>query len=210
MSARQWSKDLAMGAKFAFTGGREGWVRVLLTGVGVGLGVALLLLTTAIPNAMQARSDREYARMDVTIGVDEPPKADNTVLVADVGTEFRGRDVRGRQLEPEGLRAPLPPGLKEFPAPGEMAVSPALKKLLESKDAKLLRERLPERITGTISEAGLIGSAELAFYSGGENLARYGDGPNITRINTFQGRRRPRRRWTRSCCCSSSRSSWCC
>ncbi len=154
MSARQWSKDLAMGARFAFAGGREGWVRVLLTGVGVGLGVALLLLTTAIPNAMQARSDREYARMDVTIGEEDPPKADNTLLVADVGTEFRGRDVRGRQLEPEGPRAPLPPGLEKFPAPGEMVVSPALKELLESKDAKLLRERLPDRITGTISEAG--------------------------------------------------------
>ncbi|MEV0558986.1 MULTISPECIES: ABC transporter permease [unclassified Streptomyces] len=191
MSARQWSKDLAMGAKFAFTGGREGWVRVLLTGVGVGLGVALLLLTTAIPNAMQARSDREYARMDVTIGEEDPPKADNTVLVANVGTEFRGRDVRGRQLEPEGSRAPLPPGLKKFPAPGEMVVSPALKELLKSKDAKLLRERLPDRITGTISEAGLIGSAELAFYSGGENLARYGDGPGVTRINTFQGQKAP-------------------
>ncbi|MEV2235239.1 ABC transporter permease [Streptomyces phaeochromogenes] len=191
MSARQWSKDLAMGAKFAFTGGREGWVRVLLTGVGVGLGVALLLLTTAIPNAMQARSDRENARTDVMYSESEPAKADNTALVASVDTEFRSRDIRGRQLEPEGLRAPLPPGVKKFPAPGEMVVSPALKELLESKDAKLLRERLPERITGTISEAGLIGSAELAFYSGGDNLARYDGGPNVTRINTFQGEEQP-------------------
>ncbi|MEU0650590.1 ABC transporter permease [Streptomyces umbrinus] len=191
MSARQWSKDLAMGAKFAFTGGREGWVRVLLTGVGVGLGVALLLLTTAIPNAMQARSDREYSRMDVVYSDSEPAKSDKTVLVANVDTEFRTQDIRGRQLEPEGLRAPLPPGLKKFPAPGEMVVSPALKKLLESKDAKLLRERLPERITGTISEPGLIGSAELAFYSGGDNLARYHGGPNVTRIDTFQGEAPP-------------------
>ncbi|MGA6219974.1 ABC transporter permease [Streptomyces umbrinus] len=191
MSARQWSKDLAMGAKFAFTGGREGWVRVLLTGVGVGLGVALLLLTTAIPNAMQARSDREYSRMDVVYSDSEPAKSDKTVLVANVDTEFRTQDIRGRQLEPEGLRAPLPPGLEKFPAPGEMVVSPALKKLLESKDAKLLLERLPERITGTISEPGLIGSAELAFYSGGDNLARYHGGPNVTRIDTFQGEAPP-------------------
>ncbi|MEU9878252.1 ABC transporter permease [Streptomyces phaeochromogenes] len=191
MSARQWSKDLAMGAKFAFTGGREGWVRVLLTGVGVGLGVALLLLTTAIPSAMQARSDRENARTDLVYSEPEPSKADNTTLVANIDTEFRTRDIRGRQLEPEGLRAPLPPGLKEFPAPGEMVVSPALKELLESKDGKLLRERLPERITGTISEAGLIGSAELAFYSGGDNLARYDGGPNVSRVNTFQGEEQP-------------------
>jgi hypothetical protein len=189
----QWSKDLAMGAKFAFTGGREGWVRVLLTGVGVGLGVALLLLTTAIPNAIQARSDRSYARIGHQIGQEEPAKADNTVLVGHVDTEFHDLEIRGRELEPEGLRAPLPPGLKEFPAPGEMVVSPALKELLESKDAKLLRERLPDRITGTISEQGLIGSAELAFYSGGEDLAKAANeaDTNVTRTNTFQGEEAP-------------------
>ncbi|WP_128382317.1 ABC transporter permease [Streptomyces cavernae] len=181
-----------MGVKFAFTGGREGWIRVLLTGVGVGLGVALLLLTTAIPSVMQARSDREYARMDVGQSPTDMPKGDTTVLVARVDTEFRGLDVRGRQLEPEGPGAPLPPGLKKFPAPGEMFVSPALKELLESKDAKLLRERVPYRITGTIGESGLIGSAELAYYTGGQNLAQIDNGfITARRIDTFHATKGP-------------------
>ncbi|MFL1900641.1 ABC transporter permease [Streptomyces tauricus] len=180
-----------MGVKFAFTGSREGWIRVLLTGVGVGLGVALLLLTTAIPSAMQARSDREYARMDLVMGGAEPAKSDKTVLVANVDTEFRGLDVRGRQLEPEGLRAPLPPGLKKFPAPGEMVVSPALKELLDSKDAGLLRDRLPNRVTGTIGESGLIGSAELAYYTGGRDLAKFDEGSRITRLDTFHQQKAP-------------------
>ncbi|GGX39924.1 ABC transporter permease [Streptomyces fructofermentans] len=187
MTARQWSRDLAMGTKFAFTGGREGWIRVLLTGVGVGLGVALLLLTTAIPSAMQARSDREYSRTDLRMSSEVIPKADNTVLVGNVGSDFRGQDVRGRELEPEGLRAPLPPGLSEFPAPGEMFVSPALRKLLDSPDGKLLRERIPYRDTGTIGSIGLIGPAELAFYAGTDGLAaRIGDSP-VNRLDTFQG-----------------------
>ncbi|WP_408055725.1 ABC transporter permease [Streptomyces apricus] len=181
----QWSRDLAMGAKFAFTGGREGWVRVLLTGIGVGLGVALLLLTTAIPNAMQARSDREYARMGMQFGP-EPAKSDRTVLVASVSTEFHGQDIRGRQLQPEGLRAPLPPGVHKFPAPGEMIVSPALKELLAAKDSALLRERLPYRVVGTIDEPGLIGSAELAFYTGGEKLKKNDGGAHVVRIDTFK------------------------
>lgn len=188
---RQWPGDLAMGLKFAFTDGREGWVRALLTGVGVGLGVALLLLTTAIPNAMQAREDREYARMDVAIGDAEPAKSDNTVLVANVDTEFRGLHVRGRQLEPEGLRAPLPPGIKKFPAPGEMFVSPALKELLDSQGAELLRERIPYRITGSIGESGLIGSAELAYYAGGQSLAAFVDDSAISRIDTFRAKKGP-------------------
>ncbi|MFE9556501.1 hypothetical protein ACFYMW_29245 [Streptomyces sp. NPDC006692] len=30
--------DLGLGARFALTGGREGWVRTVLTALGVGLG----------------------------------------------------------------------------------------------------------------------------------------------------------------------------
>jgi len=89
-----------MGTRFAFTGGREGWGRVLLTAVGVGLGVALLLLTAAIPSALTARHDRESARTDITFSDVRKPKADNTLIVANVGTTFRKKNVRGRELEP--------------------------------------------------------------------------------------------------------------
>ncbi|MDH6220198.1 ABC transporter permease [Streptomyces pseudovenezuelae] len=185
MNARQWAADLAMGVRFAFAGGREGWVRALLTAVGVGLGVALLLLTTALPNALNVRHDREAARSDITYTSDRIKKADDTVVVANVGTTFRDKDVRGRALEPEGSRAPLPPGVAKFPGVGEMVVSPALKKLLDSSDGKLLRERLPEKIVATIGESGVIGSAELAFYRGADDLAAKVDGGRVERIDHF-------------------------
>ncbi|MDH6586992.1 ABC-type lipoprotein release transport system permease subunit [Streptomyces sp. SAI-208] len=186
MSLRQWSRDLAMGVRFAFAGGREGWVRALLTAVGVGLGVALLLLTTALPNALAVRHERGDARADITYGEPKVKKGDNSLLSAGVSTTFRDRDVRGREVEPEGPRAPLPPGVEKFPAAGEMVVSPALKSLLESDDGKLLRERLPDRIVGTIGESGLIGSHELAFYRGAEGLAAQGvDGARVTRIDHY-------------------------
>ncbi|KUO21864.1 ABC transporter permease [Streptomyces dysideae] len=185
MRVRQWAKDLAMGVRFAFAGGREGWVRALLTAVGVGLGVALLLLTTAIPNVLNARSDRGNARTDITYSGTQIPKAANTLIVANVDTTFRDLDVRGRELEIEGPKAPLPPGLERFPAVGEMVVSPALKRLLDSDGGKLLRDRLPDRIVGTIADQGLIGSGELAFYRGGENLAAQIDGYRITRIDRY-------------------------
>ncbi|MGP4049405.1 ABC transporter permease [Streptomyces sp. 2A115] len=186
MSARQWSRDLAMGAKFAFTGGREGWVRVLLTGIGVGLGVALLLLTTAIPSALDARESREYARADQMYGENDMAKADNTVLVSDtLDTEYRELNVRGRALQPEGSRPPLPPGVTKFPAQGEMVVSPALDKLLKSGDGELLRERLPYRVTGTIGDSGLIGPAELAYYAGADGLDAHIDSGKVSRIDSF-------------------------
>ncbi|MFJ4468931.1 FtsX-like permease family protein [Streptomyces sp. NPDC089424] len=184
MKVRQSMRDLAMGFGFAFTG-RGGWVRAVLTAVGVGLGVALLLLTAAIPSALDARHEREQARTDYTFDPTERPKSDSTLLVALVGTTFRDVDVRGRALEPEGPKAPLPPGVDAMPGVGEMVVSPRLKELLESPDGKLLRERLPERIVGTIGEPGLVGSAELAFYRGAEGLsAHLGQGP-VHRIERF-------------------------
>jgi hypothetical protein len=170
MSSRQWAKDLVMGARFAVTGGREGWVRMTLTAVGVGLGVALLLLCTALPNVFAARDKVEDARFDYAYSEKTPPKADDTFLIADTDTTWRDDDVRGRFIEPEGKRAPLPPGVDSFPGKGEMVVSPALGDLLASDDAKLLRERLPYKITGTIGESGLIGSHELAYYAGASGL----------------------------------------
>ena len=185
MSVGQWSRDLAMGARFALAGGREGWTRSLLTAVGVGLGVALLL-TTAIPNALAERDRREEARSDHTLGQQKMPKADDTLVVVDADTTFRDLDVRGRLVEPDGPRAPLPPGVAEFPAAGEMVVSPALKELLASDDGKLLRDRLDYRIAGTIGEQGLVGSQELAYFAGGKGLEKVLEGPaSGARIDSF-------------------------
>ncbi|MFD3843206.1 ABC transporter permease [Streptomyces sp. NPDC058642] len=187
MKARQWSRDLGMGVRFAVAGGREGWARMLLTAVGVGLGVALLLLATAVPNALAVRHDREEARSDLTHAFSESPmrKADNTLLVRDAGTVFRDKEVRGRALQPEGPKAPLPPGVSRLPGAGEMVVSPALKRLLESGEGKMLRERLPGRIVGTIAEPGLIGAQELAFYRGADDLVFKQYSGGVERIDRF-------------------------
>ncbi|MFF5363593.1 FtsX-like permease family protein [Streptomyces scabiei] len=189
IAVRQWYRDLAMGVRFTFTGGREGWIRALLTAVGVGLGVALLLLTTAIPNVLDARGAHEDARQDRGIGYLEDntrsKPTDRSLIVADTDTEYRHQEIRGRLLEQEGPDAPPPPGLTSFPAPGEMVVSPALADLLNSDAGELLRDRLPYRTAGTIGETGLIGPGELAYYAGAEGLAKRLDGSVVARIDRF-------------------------
>ncbi|WP_215448791.1 ABC transporter permease [Streptomyces sp. ATCC 21386] len=184
---RQWYRDLAMGMRFTFTGGREGWVRALLTAVGVGLGVALLLLTAAVPNVLSARETREEARQDRGIGYLQPQSkpTDKSLVIADTDTEYQQQEIRGRLLEPEGAGAPLPPGVAEFPAPGEMVVSPALSDLLRSDAGKLLRERLPYETVGTIGQAGLIGSTDLVYYAGAKGIADRVDGSVVARIDAF-------------------------
>ncbi|MFD9566574.1 ABC transporter permease [Streptomyces sp. NPDC059994] len=181
-------RDLSMGAKFALTGGREGWTRTLMTAIGVGLGVALLLATTALPGALSARDARDNARNDYGAGQETPAAAD-TMLIARTDTVFGGDDIRGRLLQPEGDRAPVPPGLSALPAPGTMVVSPELRDLLASPGGKLLRERVPYRITGTIGNAGLLGPHELAYYAGSDALkghqALSSDQVDVERIKTF-------------------------
>ncbi|WP_328330813.1 MULTISPECIES: FtsX-like permease family protein [unclassified Streptomyces] len=177
------TQDLTMGMKFAVGGGREGWTRTLLTAVGVGLGVALLLFTTAIPGALAARNAREDNRNDFgAVMIDKP--AHNTMLLAVADTVYKGTAVRGRLVRGEGPDAPLPPGTRALPGNGEMLVSPALRTLLASDKGALLRERLPYRITGTIADAGLTGPNELAYYAGDGHLTLDETGM-VRRITSF-------------------------
>ncbi|MGW5270997.1 ABC transporter permease [Streptomyces sp. NPDC004044] len=178
-------RDLALGIRFASSGGREGWTRTVLTAVGVGLGVALLLVASSVPHLLDHRSAREHARTESRVSRnDTVPRSDSTVLQISAESEFRGRSVEGFLMRPEGAHPVTPPGVANLPGPDEMVVSPALKELLGSSEGRLLKERLPYRITGTIADPGLISPSELRFYAGsatltaaagGHRLAGYGD-----------------------------------
>ncbi|MGN9894623.1 FtsX-like permease family protein [Micromonospora sp. L31] len=176
--------DLAMGARMAVGGGRDGWTRAVLTALGVGIGVALLLLAASVPGALDARQARGDARDDLRMGQELAPAA-NTLLVSMVETEFRGRPVRGRLVRPEGPDAPVPPGLTRLPAPGEAVVSPALRDLLDSPDGALFAPRLGgARVTGTIADDGLAGPGEFAFFAGDDRLSTE---RGATRLDRFGG-----------------------
>lgn len=177
-----WLRDLALGIRFAAGGGREGWVRTLLTAVGVGLGVALLLTASSVPHMLDERSARDQARSETKIS-DSPDasakKSDSTVLRMEASTEYHDRSITGFLMRADGSRPVVPPGLTAFPAPGEMVVSPALGKLLDSPENALLKERLPYEVTGTISDAGLRSPGELWFYAGSDTLTSAAGGHRI-------------------------------
>ncbi|MFJ7409772.1 FtsX-like permease family protein [Streptomyces sp. NPDC098077] len=180
-------RDLGLGIRFAAAGGREGWIRTLLTAVGVGLGVALLLLASSVPHLLDERSAREQARSESRISVfsdANAPKSDSSVLRIDTTTEYHDRTVAGYLMRPDGSTPVLPPGVERFPAPDTMVVSPALRELLDEPGNELLRDRLPYRITGTVGDAGLLSPGELLYYAGsdtltpangGHRIAAYGD-----------------------------------
>ncbi|NUR85818.1 MAG: ABC transporter permease [Nonomuraea sp.] len=164
--------DLGLGIRFALSGGREGWVRTLLTAVGVGLGVALLLGAASVPHLVDERADRIHDR--------QPFSADSgknsgslkaSLLYASADTEYRDDTIGGKVLRPANADPVLPPGLTSIPAPGTMAVSPALRELLDSPGGELLRRRLPYEITQTIGDAGLVEPSELYYYAGSATLS---------------------------------------
>ncbi|MEV7653655.1 FtsX-like permease family protein [Streptomyces anulatus] len=175
-------RDLGLGIRFAAAGGREGWIRTLLTAVGVGLGVALLLLASSVPHLLDARSAREQARSENRAsGYSETnaPKSDSSVLRIDTSTEYHDRTVAGYLMRPDGSTPVLPPGIDRMPAPDTMVVSPALRELLDEPGNELLRERLPYEITGTIRDAGLSSPGELLYYAGSDTLTPANGGHRI-------------------------------
>ncbi|MFI9047611.1 FtsX-like permease family protein [Streptomyces sp. NPDC053427] len=182
-AAVRWCRDLAMGARFAVTGGRKGFLRTALTALGVGLGVAVLLLAAAIPDAMNAALARDWARSVVPAAEGSGP-TDRTLLISGMNSAYRDAPVHGMAVRAEGPHAPVPPGLSRIPGPGEMAVSPALADLLASPDGALLKERFPHlRITDRIADAGLTHPGELLFYEGSDALR--GPGQDTDRITGF-------------------------
>ncbi|MEU8685971.1 FtsX-like permease family protein [Streptomyces sp. NPDC048611] len=177
-----WARDLAMGMRFAAGGGREGRLRTALTAAGVALGVAVLLLGASVPALMDAWQGREQARESLG-RTHEPPPADNTLRYASADTVFRGAQIRGRLVRPDGAHPPVPPGVRRLPGPGRMLVSPALRDLLASPGGALLRERLDYRVAGVIGDEGLRGPRELTYLAqrAAPSLA------NATRIDHFGG-----------------------
>jgi hypothetical protein len=167
---RRIATELMLGMRMALAGGRSGVVRAVLTALGVGLGVACLLFAVSIPSMMQAHSARSDARDVVSYSGPTVQRSDSTILIGLVDTGWRDQGIRGQLLQPEGPRAPVPPGLTALPAPGQLMVSPALHRLLDSPSAALLRQRLSGPIVGEIGPAGLTGPSELAFYAGSDSL----------------------------------------
>lgn len=169
---RVWARDLALGARFATSGGRQGWLRTLLTAVGVALGVAVLLLAAAVPEIVRSQDARSEARSGAfDTRTENVERSEYSVLGKDANNRWDGNQLYGRLLQAEGSSPATPPGLDRIPAPGELAVSPALKKLLDSPRGEELRERLDGKVTATIGEDGLLGPTELAFYKGADDLS---------------------------------------
>ncbi len=78
---RRFATELILGMRMALAGGRSGMVRAALAALGVGLGVAYLLLAASIPSMMQAHNARSDARDVVSYSGPPVQRSDSTILI---------------------------------------------------------------------------------------------------------------------------------
>ncbi|MFI0374094.1 FtsX-like permease family protein [Actinomadura sp. 1N219] len=144
--------SVLLGLRMALAGGREGLARLVLTAFGVALGVIFVLSALSAGSALQGRTERS-AWQDTEAAA--PATAPDAALWLAVSDHFAGRPVHRVHVAALGPRPPVPPGLDRLPAPGEAAVSPALRDLLAVVPSDQLGDRFPGRVTTTIGAEGL-------------------------------------------------------
>lgn len=152
-----------LGLRLAVAGGRESLLRLGVTAIGVGVGVLLLLLSLTGQSAAQGRAERSGWQ---SADSETPATAPDAALFLSVTDYHDGTAMTRAYVAALGPRPPVPPGLERLPDPGEVAVSPAMRRLLESTPDDQLDDRYPGRVTATIGDAGLAHPDELVALVG--------------------------------------------
>jgi hypothetical protein len=154
--------SVLLGLRLAIAGGREDLARLALTAFGVALGVIFLLVALAGGSALLGRAERS-AWQDTQdalkaqgegVSYDLATAPDAALWLA-VNDHHAGKALVRVHVAALGPRPPIPPGLDRLPAPGEVAVSPELRRLLAVTPADQLGNRFPGRVTTTIRPAGV-------------------------------------------------------
>jgi len=161
-----------LGLRLALSGGREALLRLAFTAVGVWVGLTLLLLALTAVAAAHGRGERSdwqdaaYAfSPDSENWVPPAESADGALFLA-VSDYHDGAPMTRAYVAALGDDPPVPPGLDRLPGPGEVAASPAMRRLLESTPDDQLDDRFPGQVTMTIGPAGLAHENELVALIG--------------------------------------------
>jgi hypothetical protein len=141
--------------RFAFrvlAADRRTRVSTILTGVGVAVATALVLLLSSLPSASDARTARSYWQVLHPRGSADA----KTMLVRPSTDYFEGSAIKVVTIATtaDSSRIALPPGVPKLPRPGEVLVSQALADRMHAVPASRLADRYPN-VVGTIADAGL-------------------------------------------------------
>lgn len=154
--------SLRLAALFWRRGGARQKTTLAFTAAGVAAAVTLALLVVSVGPALSGRGDRQAWRSGHPVAEDRASMLRRTVT-----DEYADRDLIRVDLAATGRGRPAaPPGLRAFPRPGELWVSPALARVLANAPPESLGGRFPGPVTGTIGPAGLVHRDELVAVVG--------------------------------------------
>jgi hypothetical protein len=156
---------LRLGLQLSLRSGREGLVRLLITAAAVAVGVALLLGVLAEFHAFQANANQPCWSCTQGAPVPSAPPAHGELWNNSVDF-YQGQTISRLDVAALGPNAPVPPGITQLPPAGDYYASPALAALIKTVPADQLGARFPGKLIGTIGQAGLSGSGDLAIYIG--------------------------------------------
>jgi hypothetical protein len=177
---------IRLGLRLSLNGGREAFARLVVTALGVALGVCLLLASLAAMNAVNAQDARGA-------WLNTQPEAVHTARAGDHITplgwlaskdEFEGRIINRFDVAVTGPRSPVPPGLSRLPSAGEYFVSPALGQLLRDTPAAELGNRFPGREVGAIGAAG-VPNPDALIVVVGHTVRQLSKFPGVGEVTSF-------------------------
>jgi hypothetical protein len=158
---------IALSLSLLAGGGRRGAMRLVLIVAGVAVGFVFLLGALAIGPARDAQDARQAAR-DYPLGAAVTDR--RPALLWDASrtawSSIGDRQLHVIEVAATGPGAPLPLGATRIPAPGEVLVSPALGRLLDSRSGRVYRLRFPGHVAGTLGRPVLHDPNELVAMVG--------------------------------------------
>jgi hypothetical protein len=152
-----------LGLRLAVAGGRAFLLRLAVTAIGVAMGVLFLLLSLTGQSAVLGRAERSGWQ---SAHSETRATAPDAAMFLSVTDYHNSRAMTRAYVAALGTHPPVPPGLERLPEPGEVAVSPAMRRLLESTPDDQLDDRYPGRVDATIGDAGLAHADELVAIIG--------------------------------------------
>lgn len=145
-------------------GGRRTVLDLALTVFGVAVPVAVTLLVLGTIAGFSDREDRAAWKEPSEVAV-----SDATALQRFSYQPWRGNRIDVVEFKELASGPPVPPGMAQFPAPGEIWVSSQLRNLLGA-EAGAFESRLGGSIVGELSEAALSYADELVAVVGNPDL----------------------------------------
>jgi len=175
-----------LGLRLVARSGREAFLRLVVTSLAVGVGVAILLAVLAEFHAFQATSNRPSWESTRGTPVSTAPATAGAELWNYSENIYKGRFIEQLDAAALGPGAPRIPGLPRIPTAGQFYVSPALSRLLKTVPADELGDRFPGRQAGLLGDAALSGPDELAIVVGYSpaQLAALPETVEVSRIAT--------------------------